>query len=1648
MQRVKPIMKNPSAFRFWAPAILLGAAAICPGVCISANGQAPQAQVQALLDGAHQLEVRGRVDLAAQKWQQVLLTDPNNTEALGGLARAAKAAGNSNLAQTYIERLKAINPNDPGIERAEQTQTQKDQNSELQRAGRLAQQGQYGQAMNIYRQLYGNDPPPGDTALAYYETESATEEGRPHAIAGLRALSEKFPSDSRYQVSLGRILTYNPKTREEGRRLLEQHPNDPSAVEALRQSLLWDAQNPATAGDIRAYLARHPDATLSTVLKNEPRTGGGRPMTPAERAAAAVNATRSAEDRVAYHELNEKHLGEAEEKFKAILAQHPDDANALAGMGYIRMQQANFGGAISFLVQAKQDGSKDPGLDAALSTSRFWYTMGEGAIALNEGDLPAAEKEYRAALQMRPQSTEALEGLGGTLLKAQQPDAAIPVFTQYVKLKPSAAHAWRGLFLAQYGTGNATLALNTEKQIPKPVRAELAKDPLYLRSLASALSSVGRDADAARVLKAALDLPFSPSAPGVEADTKIQYAALLQQAKHLEQASGLYRQVLSKEPNNVAAYQGLVRVQHMAGQDDQALATIEAMPSPVYSKAMQDGGFDVTVASIYQTEKRLDVAQDILEKTLQQESANNEKPAVNVQIQLAGVYLQRGNAAQAFPLYQKVLSQHPDRLDAWKGLIDALHSTGRDQEALAQIQQMPPAIRQQLENDVDYLQTVGAVYNGLGQPQEAAVFLRRVEAHYAEQRVAPPADVAIQDAWLLYNSMNDRALYQQLMMLGARTDLTDAQRRTVQTIWTNYAVRRANQAAAAGHDRLAIDILNATAQAFPGNPAVIKALAGGYARAGMPKQAVAIWKSMDLTNADPDDYRGAVGEALAANDDKDAETWLRFGLNQYPQNPELLVLAAKFEQQRGDTNRAADYYRASLKAMPKDDPGAALATELSHPPTAAELPGSARGTQDLSRLLAPGSEPASSQAMQPSAPSQPYLPGGYGPGSAPVPLGGMYGYPANEAPTVPSTMPSQSPAGRSLPNTQPKLKDYVPPQSSVIEPATSAGSEAANQLAALEMQEESPLLSPASFQHQQIVRLTEQAAYRRAVMAADAPQVLLAALEMPTMGAASAFAPAGDGAAGFAPQQTQQPQVAQPGTQQNTAQQSTAPATNNVVYGPYVPYVPPSKRNAAQQAGQPQVAQPSRPLTAKPAGQAAPAQGAAPATNNVVYGPYVPYVPPPTTSVQLGATPPTRQIKQPEVTDVLPTARYATNPNAKVPAASRAQLNAEAAERRRAAARAAKVTGQSKPPVEEYATPATEPAQYSAPLTTTPSQPAVFTQPAQTVVPGESTSAVPQQNGDSYGQQYPQPRTGALPVTHARVRRSRPAAAPAAAPAETQVQAQQGPAMSYPGVGSPLGYQPYPVIGPAYPLPAAPTDSDLMEKQLPPLSGPYYTGAVLAPQVPLTERQQTERDLAQLEASYSGWVGGTGSARYRSGTVGYDRLTDVETTVEASYVAGNAVRFSIVPRAVFLNSGQLNVGNYTGVTGSPVIGTFNTAVAVNNPSEQFANGIGGEIQATAKNFAFALGYTPYEFLVENVTGRALWRPEQSLHAVCQPRHRQRDAAFVCGSARSRVGDERVRRQRVGRRGFDRRRRALRHGRREGRLLRDDGWRGPDRLPCA
>jgi len=178
----------------------------------TAHPQTPQkpaetSPIAALLARAHAQEQNGRDDLAAQTWRQVLLVDPRNRDALVGMARSAKLAGKDAEANDYINRLRQVDPTNSEILKIQATATLKVQAGQLQQAAKLAQSGHPEEALRIYRNVWGNRPPDGDWALAYYDTEASTEAGRGDAVEGLRALALKYPADQRYNVTLGRILT-------------------------------------------------------------------------------------------------------------------------------------------------------------------------------------------------------------------------------------------------------------------------------------------------------------------------------------------------------------------------------------------------------------------------------------------------------------------------------------------------------------------------------------------------------------------------------------------------------------------------------------------------------------------------------------------------------------------------------------------------------------------------------------------------------------------------------------------------------------------------------------------------------------------------------------------------------------------------------------------------------------------------------------------------------------------------------------------------------------------------------------------------------------------------------------------------------------------------------------------------------------------------------------------------------------------------------------------------------------------------------------------------------------------------------------------------------------------------------------------------
>ncbi len=154
---------------------------------------------------------------------------------------------------------------------------------------------------------------------------------------------------------------------------------------------------------------------------------------------------------------------------------------------------------------------------------------------------------------------------------------------------------------------------------------------------------------------------------------------------------------------------------HELKQDNEAINDVEKMPPATYEAALADVGFLSMLGSIYQQANQFDIAQGLLERSRQvADGQAAASPAFSCRLQLAAIYLQRNNTEQAYGIYRQVLTAHPDRVDAWKGLIATLQSTNRNTEALQEITLMPAAIRKQLETDFEFVQSEASLYAAAG----------------------------------------------------------------------------------------------------------------------------------------------------------------------------------------------------------------------------------------------------------------------------------------------------------------------------------------------------------------------------------------------------------------------------------------------------------------------------------------------------------------------------------------------------------------------------------------------------------------------------------------------------------------------------------------------------------------------------------------------------------------------------------------------------------------------------------------------------------------------------------------------------------------------------------------------------------------------
>lgn len=861
----------------------------------SIGAEAAPSMVQVLLTRAQLLTARGQASTATQVWQQVLLADPQNAEALSGLARYYRQRGDRAQSEKYLALLQQFHPNDPEIVRIEHTQTQATQQQQLAAAGKLAMSGHPDQAMAIYRGIYGEQPPDGDIALAYYETEAALPEGKAPAIAGFRGLVLRYPSDTRYAIALGRILTEDPATREAGIGLLQPWAaSHADAAHAVHQAWLWQAQDPAHAAEVRQYLAAHPDAVVQQQLeKTLAQAEAAGALVPvgadgADKSGSGPGIAQTPAEAEAFQALHAGNFARAEHDFRTILKEQASDGPALAGMGFVRLRQQKFEAAERYLELAQKQGVPERFLRKPLATATFWQTVQQAVADEQSKNWEAAKREYKKALLLQPLSVD----------------------------------AWRGLMATDVQAGDPAAALDLVKKIPDGVDAQLQHDGGFVQSEAAAEDESGQTQKAQELLAQALALPSDLLDSQTRQKLRLQSAAMFLRAGQTARAQARYQQVLATDANNAPAWQGQVQALHQGGEDTAAWKLAQSMPPDVLRVSLLDPGFLSTLASVAASQGQLTQAQQDLQQAMQQIRDRGQHPPPAMQMQSADLYLQQKQPERAALLYRKVLAtadaaprQH---YDATLRLLVALHAAGEDQLAAQQQQALPADLRQQLNHDPEFLQTMASVEESLGNPKLAISRLQQIEAMDASSNQKTSANVELNLCWLLYRTHQGAELLQRLKALDSQKNLTPAQQHDVSQIWILWSLRRTDRYRMQGEYLQAAQLQQAAHAAFPQNSRLRGTLAGTYIEAHEAKKTVAMYADRQTRLATPEDVRAAIGAAMATGQNQKAAAWLQEARARYPQNPALLVLYAKWEEIEEQDRKAIDHLRQAIQMMPVD----------------------------------------------------------------------------------------------------------------------------------------------------------------------------------------------------------------------------------------------------------------------------------------------------------------------------------------------------------------------------------------------------------------------------------------------------------------------------------------------------------------------------------------------------------------------------------------------------------------------------------------------------------------------------------------------------------------------------------------------------------
>lgn len=657
-------------------------------------GQAQSDALTVLQEQGQYWQSRGDFQRAADVWNKVLKAQPGNTQALYSLAQIELRKKNTAQARNYLEQLRKVAPGSNEVTLLEQelALSAPASASALEKARRVAAEGDLEGALPLYRQALAGRTPEGEVGLEYYTYLGYTShDGMLEAIKGLERLRAASPGNPRIQLPLARHMARNEPTRAQGIKLLEQLSAradiGSDAAESWRDALTWLGTPPKAEFRplLESYLAKNPDdAEIRAQLDAQTRAISQSQRQGAARATAGAAAPAAdpyvARVRTAMQRLEQGDLPIAESQLQVILAERPNQPDALGAMGVVRMRQGRMQEAADLLAQAYKARPRD--WKQAYDTAQYWVTVEQANQALRAGNNTQAATLLDKARRLQPNEPSAVLAQARLAVARSDMRRAESLYRTAYQRDPNNAEAISGLVQVYAQTNQVDKArqmvesLTPKQQEAAGGRAKL--QGLYAAGLAKAQRARGDLASARATLEQAM------AADPSNAWVRLELAQIYNESGFPKEARGLIDGMLLTDPYNVdALYTSAI---FASQQQDWAAAqqALSRIPTNLATPEMKALQRDVTVqvrikyAAALGKQGRGMEAAAVLDE-LAPVVANNPGLASTV----AAAYADAGDSARALGLIRQQLGRSktpdPDVMLQYAGL---LFRTQQDVEAM------------------------------------------------------------------------------------------------------------------------------------------------------------------------------------------------------------------------------------------------------------------------------------------------------------------------------------------------------------------------------------------------------------------------------------------------------------------------------------------------------------------------------------------------------------------------------------------------------------------------------------------------------------------------------------------------------------------------------------------------------------------------------------------------------------------------------------------------------------------------------------------------------------------------------------------------------------------------------------------------------